>query len=204
MKSLESGIREVEEWLGPGTLNFFGKPFAGKDTQAEQLANRWGITVIGGGDILRNSTIPNDVRSIMEKGDLIPSDRYEKIVLPYLGQTAFAGKPLLLSSVGRMSGEEPGVISATETSGHPIKAVLYLDITEDEAFRRLNDMPNRGRADDNPESLRNRFDAFNAKTIPVLDTYESAGLLVRINAMAEKDVVFQAMVYQLHERAISS
>lgn len=206
MQTLDTKIQEIEEWLGPGAINFFGMPFANKDTQAEELSSRLSVeaVIISGGVILRSIDMPDDIRKIMESGNLIPSDRYEDMVLPFLGQAAFAGKPLILSAVGRMSGEEPGVISATENSGHPIKAAPYLHITEDEAIRRLREMPTRGRADDNLASLRNRFDDFYSLTMPVLDTYENAGLLLRVDAMDEKEVVFRAMVHQLHELALAS
>src|SRR5258708_18427893 len=45
---LETKIQEVREWLGPGALNFFGKPFAGKATQAERLAVHFGVRFICG------------------------------------------------------------------------------------------------------------------------------------------------------------
>lgn len=204
MKTLELKFNEVSEWLGTGTLNFFGMPFAGKDTQAEKFAERLDVSILGGGDILRNSVIPSDVQASMERGELIPSDDYKKIVMPYLAQAAFAGKPLLLSSVGRVVGEEVGVLAATEAAGHPTMAVPYLHITEAEAFHRLKNMPDRGRADDNPESLKRRLSEFEEKTLPVLTAYEEQGLLVPVGAMGDRDVVFTDVVNSLHERAMAA
>lgn len=199
--SLSTKIHEIGEWLGPGALNFFGQPFAGKDTQAENLGVQLDVPVLGGGEILRHSDIPQYVREEMKHGKLIPSEDYQKYVVAGLGNLAVAGKPLLLSSVGRMSGEEPFVILATAEAGHPIMAVPYLSITEDEAYRRLRDMPDRGRNDDTPEALKIRLEEFHNKTGPVLSTYEDQGLLIPINAMAEKDVVFSTLVHALHQRA---
>lgn len=199
MKELERKIGEIGEQLGCGSLNFFGRQFAGKDTHAERLGRRYGATVLGGGDILRNSIIPERVRKIMDSGELIPSDEYRRMVLPFLGNPDFAGKPLLLSAVGRMSGEEAGVIAATKDAGHPIVAVPYLEITEEESFARLSASPSRGRADDTPEGLRERLDQFNEHTLPVLETYDRLGLLIRVDAMPEKEVVFRSLVNLLHE-----
>lgn len=203
-KSLEDKIHEIGEWLGPGTINAFGKQFAGKDTQLGRLAVHYRVPVIGGGDILRNSVIPPDVKAIIDAGGLAPTDRYKEIVLPYLGQEAFQSRPLLLSSVGRMYGEEEGVLIATEAAGHPMKAAPYLLITNDEAFRRMASAPSRGRADDTDTGLQRRLDAFEEHTVPVLGTYENLGLLVEVDAMQPKEVVFSSMVHLLHERAMAS
>ena len=125
MAELERKIGEIGEWLGSGSLNFFGRQFAGKDVQAASLGKRFGVPVIGGGDILRNSEVSPEVRAEIDGGGLSPTDAYRAIVLPYLGQAAFRGKPLLLSSVGRMSGEEQDVLEATTDAGHPILAAPY-------------------------------------------------------------------------------
>ena len=164
-------IGEIGEWLGPNSLNFFGLQFAGKDNRANELALPLNAAVLSGGDILRNSHIPDDIRAIMNSGALIPSDDYAQIVLPYLSDPDFDGRPIFLSAVGRMAGEEVGVMKATESAGHPLAAVPYLKITTDESFRRMA-LADRGRDDDTLEGLRKRHEEFEAKTQPVLDAYE--------------------------------
>jgi|SRR5665213_3596852 len=204
MVEISRKVHEIEDWLGEGSLNFFGLPFAGKDTNAAELAAHFGVEVLGGGHILRNSIIPEDIQMLMDSGELIPSEDYSKIVLPFLGQTAFRGKPLILSSVGRVGGEEIGVLRATKDAGHPTLAVPYLHITIDEARNRHSNSPDRGRADDSPESLEIRFKEFEDKTVPVIKAYEEAGLLVPINAMQDKVGVFNSLVNELHDRAVAS
>jgi adenylate kinase len=204
MISLEKEINEIGEWLGAGTLNFFGRQFAGKDHMAERLGSHLGVEKISGGDIMRSAAVPDDVRAVMDNGELSPTDIYRLTVLPFLAQTALEGKPLLLSAVGRMKGEEGAVLVTAEESGHPIMAVPYLNITEDEAFRRLVASPSRGRADDTPQGLRKRLDEFNNSTTLVLQTYESRGLVVHIDGMPPKDVVFSGLIHALHERATLS
>jgi adenylate kinase len=202
-KTIDQKLGEVREWLGPGSLNFFARQFGGKDTQAGKFSTVFNAPVIGGGDILRNSEISPEIQTFLDRGNLIPSDDYERIVLPYLGQTAFQDKPLLLSSVGRLQGEENGVLAATSAAGHPVMAVPYLRITEEESFQRLSHSPGRGRTDDTEEGLRTRLAEFNEKTVPVLKTYEVKGLLVPVDGMQAADIVFNALVNELHSRAIS-
>ena len=121
----------IREWLGTGSINIFGRPFAGKDTHGRELVTLFNGVLLGGGDILRNSVVPEHVTTLIRAGKLAPTEDYIAIVLPYLSKEEFSDKPLILSSVGRWHGEEDGVLGAAEASGHPVKAVVYLDITEE-------------------------------------------------------------------------
>lgn len=193
-------LHRIHEWLGTGSVNFFGLPFAGKDTQAEHLGRVFDVPVISSGHILRTADLAPEVRAQIDSGDLGPTEQFREIVLPYFYRPEFQNKPLLLSSVGRMSGEEQPVIEAAHDSGHTIRAVPYLKMPEGESFRRLAGQPDRGRADDTPTKLRKRLDEFYEKTQPVLETYERAGLLIPINAMQPEDVVFRCVVNELYDR----
>src|SRR4051794_6565013 len=133
---MKEQLEAIRMWLGQGSINIFGMPFAGKDTQGGVLADLLGAELLGGGKILRNSVIPSHVQEIMEAGGLIPIDDYLKIVPPYLGREQFKGKPLMLSSLGRWDGEQEGVLQATQVSGHPTKAVVLLTVSEEIARQR--------------------------------------------------------------------
>ncbi|HXR49781.1 MAG TPA: nucleoside monophosphate kinase [Verrucomicrobiae bacterium] len=182
-------ISKIKSWLGTSSLNIFGRPFAGKDTQGKILSDMFDGQLLGGGDILRNSTIPERSQQALKQGLLIPTDEYLEIVLPYFSQDAFKDKPFILSSVGRWHGEEPGVLEATERSGHPIKVVLYLDIPEEAArVRRHKSREERSRGDrgsrhdDAPEIFETRLKEFRQKTLPVIEYYQATPLFAHIDA----------------------
>jgi adenylate kinase len=187
MKQVERAqeIQKIKEWLGSGSINIFGLPFAGKDTHSQELAAQLDGVILGGGDILRNSTIPNHVREAMDQGKLAPTDEFVQIVLPYLSSEEFTGKPLVLSSVGRWRGEEEGVLQAAKASGHELKAVIFLHIDQSVALDRWEHsqqhMTRGKRADDAHHILDVRFEEFNTKTLPVIDYYRTKGLLIEID-----------------------
>ncbi|MFO0971668.1 MAG: nucleoside monophosphate kinase [Candidatus Saccharimonadales bacterium] len=164
-------INEIGEWLGTGTINAFGPQFAGKDANLRSLAPELDAHVLGGGEILRADDLPEEVAAAMQRGELIDSATYQQIVVPRLSAPELAGKPLLLSAVGRKLGEEQDVLTATDAAGHPTMAVVKFNITHEEAFRRLAGSPDRGRKDDNPESLRKRLEEYETDTVEVLDVY---------------------------------
>ena len=194
----------IKDWLGNGSINIFGRPFAGKDTQGGKLAAALEGSLLGGGDILRNSTIPPHVDEVLRRGELIPSEDYVNIVLPYLSKTEFAGRPLILSSVGRWLGEEQGVLAATAAADHPLKAVVYLDLSEDTVLQRWSNLQNHddrgGRYDDTEAVLTKRLDEYRSKTIPVIERYEDMGLLIRIDGEGDPESVYGLILEALESR----
>jgi len=196
--------KKIQAWLGTGAINIFGRPFAGKDTQGKKLLDLFGGKLLGGGDILRNSIIPADVNEIMLRGELVPIKDYISIVLPYLAKAEFAGDPLILSSVGRWKGEETGAIEALRQANHELKAVIYLDIPEDEVRARWHALEHHddrdNRADDTLEALEVRLTEYRNKTLPVIDEYERLGLLVRVDGTGSPESIHQNILNALLQR----
>lgn len=199
------GAEKIRQWLGNGTINIFGRPFAGKDTQGRILAEACGAHLLGGGDILRNSDIPWHVGRAIQKGELVPTNDYVNIVLPYLSREEFAKRPLILSSVGRWIGEEQGVMKVLKMSNHPLKAVIYLDLSEDVVKARWKALESHddrgGRYDDTLDILEKRLTEYQEKTLPVLDEYNKLGLLITIDGNQPADKVSQDIIEALTSRA---
>lgn len=196
-------IKKVKDWLGAGSINIFGPPFAGKDTQGHRLAEELGAPLLGGGDIIRGSNMSERIKKMMYAGHLIPINDYLELVLPYLSQNTFEGRPLVLSSVGRWHGEEEGVLKATSSAGHPVKAVLHLNISEEKVWQRwehADSARSRGkRADDAYEALQVRLAEFRDKTLPAIDFYRQMGLLIEIDSEQDTDIVTEAILDSLIE-----
>jgi adenylate kinase len=198
-------INHIKTWLGTGSINIFGLPFAGKDSQGRWLAEMFDGTLLGGGDILRGSTIPAHIKAIISEGMLIPTEDFINIVLPYLSQPSLAQQPLILSAVGRWSGEEQGVIRALSSAGHDLKAVIMLHVTHDDvktrwkAHEKLKDRSVR--SDDAEHILQTRFNEFDTKTIPVIEHYRSMGVLIEIDASQPREQVQAEIFSQLLARS---
>lgn len=195
----------VKDWLGTGSINLFGMPFAGKDTQGRRLAEIFGCMLLGGGEILRSSNTPGHVKAELNRGHLAPTEYYRRLMLPYLSKPDFAGRPLVLSSVGRWHGEEPGVLEAAVAAGHPIKAAVYLKLNETERERRwqaaLASRDRGARADDKPEVLKTRLNEFQNKTLPVIEFYREKDLLIEVDGSAAPEIVTTQIIAGLSECA---
>ena len=198
-------IEAIKLWLDTGSINIFGKPFAGKDTHAKELAYELDAKLIGGGDIMRASSDP-EIKSEIDDGKLAPTQKYLSIMLPYFSREEFSHYPLVLSSVGRWKGEEEGVLNATAQSGHTTKAVILINIDDDEIetrWRFSQHINDRGeRADDNAHhKLEVRLNEFKEKTLPVIETYKAMGLIISVDGMQEKQKVADDIVDALFNLA---
>ena len=202
---MEEKIDFIKDWLGSGSLNIFGIPFAGKDTQGRLLAEMFGGELVAGGDVLRHYPDQTKLKELLSTGELIPTEVYMDVVLPFMMQEKFNGKPLILSSVGRMDGEQETILEAGEKSSHPTKAVVMLNLDDDEVNKRFEaakELNDRGeRADDDEEVLKTRLKEFHEKTQPVVDFYREKGLLIDIDGSVSRDQVTEAIINALYERA---
>src|SRR5680860_81729 len=169
---MDNQVKKIRKWLGTGSINIFGLPFAGKDTQGRAFAEMFNGVVISSGDILRHNQENDKLQKIMAAGEIIPSELFAELVLPYLSNSDYVGKPLILSEVGRMDGEQQVITRATTYSGHPQKAVILLKLTDQEVFNRFEaakQIQDRGkRADDSREVLQTRLDSYHEKVTPVI------------------------------------
>jgi adenylate kinase len=207
MNTQEINIHTIAEWLGTGSINIFGLPFAGKDTQGAKLAEVFNGVLISGGDILRHAKENAEVQNIMASGGIIPSELFQSIVVPYLSREELRGKPLILSEVGRLRGEDEVILHATEASEHPTKAVILLHLPDAEIWKRFDaaaQAHDRGdRADDNKAVLQTRLDNYHEKVMPVIDFYKEKGLLITVDGTKSKEDVFAEIISQLYEQAAS-
>lgn len=190
-----------------------GAPGAGKGTQSERIVETYGGDHITTGDALRaNKDMETDYgtpREYMERGELVPDAVVNEIVSEALANAdgyVLDGYPRTLSQVDYL-----------ETVADP-DVVLYLEVDEEVLMERITgrrecsecgknyhlsfDPPSVAgvcddcggdlyqRADDTEETARNRIAVYKEETDPVIDHYENAGLLVRIDGEASPDAVW--------------
>ncbi|MFZ1360637.1 MAG: nucleoside monophosphate kinase [Candidatus Saccharimonadales bacterium] len=198
-------LATIKAWLGSGSINIFGLPFAGKDTHGHKLADLLDASLLSSGDVFRATTLDPDAQRALDNGELPSSDVFMQVFTPYLSKPAYANHPLILSSVGRWIGEEQGILQATHDSGHPIKAVVYLHLSEamvHTRYHKSQELGDRGdRADDEAHKLETRIAEFNNKTLPVIEEYRKLGLLIEVNSDAEKHEVLETILARLYMTA---
>ena len=210
--SMENKISAIRSWLGSGAINIFGIQFSGKDTLGVPLAERLGAKFISSGDLVRAAMHNSDDSRIQQAaldtqtGILTPTDEFRQLIVPHLKDDRLSGMPLVLGSVGRWIGEEEVVMTALAEGGHPLRAVIVLDIPEEEVWRRwevVKNTRNGGRQDDQDRSrVAKRLQEFKEKTVPVITKYASLGIVINIDATGTIEDTFNAAIDGLYRRAI--
>ena len=205
---MEAKIEAIKAWLGTGSINIFGLPMSGKDTQGIRLAEAIGAKFLSSGMIIR-AMEQETKQKYSSHGELIPTNIFYEWVLPYLERKDLFHFPLILSSIGRWSGEENQVMSVAASAGHEIKATIVLNVSESEVEKRFETaktLDDRGdREDDrNLEIFRTRLQEFREKTVPVLQHYQSLELLIEVNGNQSRNDVFNEIVEKLYQKASQS
>lgn len=201
--NLNEKLEKIKSWLGTGSLNIFGLPMSGKDTVGMRLAEDLQAKFLSSGIIIRAYEAEQN-EDMTGSGKLIPTNTFYDIILPYFSREELRNDSLVLSSVGRWSGEEDKIMEAAKAGGHEIKAVVMLDLTEEEVknrFEAAKDLNDRGeRADDaNIEVFETRLAEFRGKTMPVLNHYDELNMLVKVPAIGSRDEVYANVIDRLVE-----
>ena len=201
-------LETIKQWLGTGSINIFGLPMSGKDTQGIKLAEALGAKFLSSGIIIR-AMEKETHQNFSDSGALIPTNIFYEWVLPYFERPDLFKYPLILSSIGRWSGEEHEVMNTAAGAGHNIKAVIYLKLSETAAkarFEAAKSLGDRGERNDDkdPEVFATRLKEFHDKTLPVLETYKLLDLLIEINGEQTREAVFNEIVEKLYQVASQS
>ncbi len=132
---MEQQLKDIKAWLGVGSINIFGLPMSGKDTVGVRLAENLGAKFLSSGMIVRAMEKEKGI-NLSGDGNLIPSNTFYEWILPYFEREDLWNYPLILSSIGRWSGEEDEVMTVARSSGHTIRAVVELRLSEQDVVER--------------------------------------------------------------------
>ena len=185
-------------------LILLGPPGAGKGTQAQRLAAKYGIVQLSTGEMLREAVksatpIGRKVQDIIARGRLAP----DSLVVGIVGQRIAepdARNGFILDGFPRTVPQAAALDRMLAGKGLSLDAVIELRVNEEALLRRIEsrvaEMTARGEAlrdDDNPEILRTRLKAYREETAPLIAHYRQQGVLRTINGMAPIAKVTEAI-----------
>ncbi len=190
-------------------LILLGAPGAGKGTQAEFIADHFGIPSLSTGNMLREAVekgteTGKKAKSFMDAGGLVPDDVIIGIIKDRLAQPD-AAKGFILDGMPRTCAQA----EALENMGVSIDLALNIDVSDEEIVRRLSgrrvcetcgasyhtinkpskvpDVCDRDggkliiRKDDEPETILARLKTYHEMTEPLIGFYEQRGKLATID-----------------------
>lgn len=197
-----------------------GPPGAGKGTQAQRLAQSYGVPKISTGDILREAAAQNgdlgrQVRERIDRGNLVSDEVVIEIVKERLARQD-ASKGFILDGFPRTVTQAEALETMTEGRGALI--VLHIVVPVDVLVGRLNsrricsvcganadpstpDATRCGvcggvlvqRADDDETVVRNRLEVYDARTRPLVEFYRTSPTFFEIDGNQRPALVAEAI-----------
>ncbi len=196
-KELGRNLREVYQLNHKHMINLvlFGKPGAGKGTQAEFLKDKYNLKHISTGDLFRynikNKTeLGKLAKSYMDHGNLVP-DEVTIQMLEDAVNTNPDASGFIFDGFPRTTAQADALDTLLESKEMKIDATIALDANDEVLIQRLLERGKiSGRTDDQDETkIRNRFDEYNEKTAPLKEYYEAQGKFQSVNGIGEIDAV---------------
>jgi adenylate kinase len=167
----------------------FGKPGAGKGTQAEFLKEQYNLTHLSTGDIFRFN-IKNDTelgklaKSYMDKGDLVPDEVTIQMLQSEVDKNPQAAG-FLYDGFPRTIPQAQALDTFLTSKGQSVIATVALEADDEILVQRLLERgKTSGRPDDqDEEKIRNRYQEYNEKTAPLMDYYKAQGKFHAVNGI---------------------
>ena len=159
----------------------FGAPGSGKGTYSAAIAERFGMGHISTGDVLRaeikNGTELGKVaKGYIDNGQLIP-DALMIDILASKYDSLPAGKGVIFDGFPRTIAQAEAMKQMLAQRGHEMGMMVELIVGEDVLMERLLRRAKlEGRADDNEETIRKRFDVYHSQTEPLSQWFEAQGI----------------------------
>jgi len=176
----------------------FGPPGAGKGTQSQMLMEKYNLTYISTGDVLRKelkagTPLGLKAKEIIESGGLVD----DEIIVQIIGNALKAengNDGFLFDGFPRTYVQAyilDGLLTRLQTS---LTRIFTLEISDDECTRRmLQRAKEQGRSDDNEVVIKKRLQEYYDKTLPLLEFYASSGLVTKIDGTGTTTQVFDRL-----------
>ena len=182
-------VYQLNTSLTMTNLVLFGKPGAGKGTQATFLKDKYNLVHISTGDIFRYN-IKNETKlgklaqSYMDKGDLVPDEVTIQMLQEEVEKNPNA-EGFIFDGFPRTIAQAEALDAFLSSKGMRIHGTLALEADDEALIKRLVERGKvSGRTDDqDEEKIRNRFTEYNEKTAPLIAFYQAQGKYHPINGI---------------------
>ena len=184
-------------------LVIFGGPGSGKGTQSEKLIDRYGLTHISTGEVLRRE-IANDTElgrianSYISNGNLIPDDLMIRILDHEIQQLKPTAKGFIFDGFPRTIHQADELSAMLAKYGEKLHSVVGLEVPDEELTQRLIERGKvSGRSDDNADTIRKRLDVYHNTTSPLRDYYIREGKYRTIHGLGSIDEIFERIINEI-------
>lgn len=173
----------------------FGAPGSGKGTQSARIVEKYGVSHISTGDVLRaeirkGSELGKVAKGYIDQGQLLPDALIIDILASVLDSLKDS-RGVIFDGFPRTIPQAEALKKMLSERGQDVSVMLDLDVPEDELIDRLIKRGQEsGRADDNLETIKKRLAVYSEQTSPLKDFYKAEGKYQHINGVGSMDAIF--------------
>ncbi len=177
-----------------------GAPGSGKGTQSEAISERYQITKVATGDLLRaevaNGTpLGLQAKAIMEAGELVSDEIILGMIAEHLAEDD-TSNGFLLDGFPRTLRQAVALDAMLHKFHLSLHAALFFDVGYGEIMKRLLA---RHRSDDTEQTIRHRLEVYEAQTAPVIDHYQQQGILCTVQGTGDINEISSRIFVVLDE-----
>jgi adenylate kinase len=182
-------------------LLLIGAPGAGKGTQADLLASRFGVAHLSSGDLMRQhvsdqTSLGLMIKSYLASGDLVPDGVVMDMMRKPVVVAAEAGG-YVLDGFPRTVEQAQASFQVAHALGVEVQAAVHLSVPRDELVRRLLA---RGRGQDDTQAvIERRLQVYLDKTVPLLEYYAGREWMFTVDGALPPDAVHEEIVARLRK-----
>lgn len=176
----------------------FGKPGAGKGSQAKRLIKNGGYVLVGAGELLRQEAAHNKaLAEKMNAGELVDS----KILLDLvsLKLSDHHHEKIILDGFPRDQDQAVWLKDHLRKNPPEKVDVIVLEIPDSEVYRRL---ALRARADDNDRAIAARLEIYRQSVSQAIDLLGQAARVSYVDGIGSKDAVHERLLSVLERNKI--
>ncbi len=181
-------------------LVLFGKPGAGKGTQAAFLKSKYQLFHISTGDLFRyhiqgSTKLGILAKSYMDNGELVPDDVTINMLKVAVAENSDV-KGFIFDGFPRTTAQAKALDVFLSEKLMSITATVALEAEDDVLVERLiNRGKTSGRSDDQNETkIRNRFVEYNNKTAPLKTFYTAQGKFHSVSGIGGVEEITQHLI----------
>ena len=173
----------------------FGAPGSGKGTQSDLMIEHYGLEHISTGDVLRSeikkgTELGNTAKGFIDNGQLIPDELMIDILASVYDSFGRSHKGVIFDGFPRTIPQAEALKKMLDERGDKVAAMIELDVPEDELMKRLIKRGQEsGRADDNEETIKKRFEVYHKQTEPLSKWFEQEGIRNTFTWKGSKEVM---------------
>ena len=180
-------------------LNLFiiGPSGCGKSTQAKLIAEKYNLTHLSMGQLLRDEIVAASelglkAKSYIDGGNLVPDDVAFAILTSNLDK--INGQNFIIDGFPRVLTQGQFIEEYLSTHKQPLDQVIHLDVTIEEIQARRAargvEFQDANRTDNTPEAIVSRQKFYDDNNGPIMDYFQSKNLLFRVDGNRPVEPIF--------------